>query len=225
MADTTMNPTPAPKAPPLSKEQRRRLAIFGGTGLIILIAAGTAAYLIFSNNRVSIDAASISAPLIDLAPVSAGRLNAVYVNAGDSVTANEPVALVGTEVVMSKVAGLIVNVNDTVGAQVGSAEDVVTMIDPTQLRVVGSIAENKGLAQIAVGDAVRFTVDAFGSKSFIAVVDEIAPTSNASDIVFSVSDQREEQNFDVKARFDTNAYPLLKNGMSARMTVYTNAKQ
>jgi multidrug resistance efflux pump len=199
---------------------RRRLIIFCGLGLIIIAAGGTAAYFILAGSRIYIDTASIEAPLINLAPTTAGPLNAVYVNEGDSVVANQPVAEVGTEIITAEVAGLIVNVNNTIGANITSGESVVTEIDPTQLRVVGSIDENEGLAQIAVGDPVHFTVDAFGSKTFDGVVDEVAPTSNASDVVFSISDQREEQTFDVKARFDTNEYPQLKNGMSARMWVY-----
>ena len=95
------------------------------------------------------------------------------------------------------------------------------MIDPTQLRVVGQVQENEGLSKIQVGDPVTFTVDAFGSQTFSGVVDEVSPTSEESQIVFNISDQREEQNFDVKARFDTTAYPQLKNGMSARMWIYT----
>jgi hypothetical protein len=41
-----------------------------------------------------------------------------------------------------------------------------------------------------------------------------------SDIVFSISDKREEKEFEVKATFDADAYPELKNGMSAKMWVY-----
>lgn len=216
MADTQTTP----KKPLLAPEVSKRLRLFGGIGAVILILGATAVYLILSNNRVYIDTATISAPLISLTPTGAGRLNAVYANEGDTLPANTPVALVGTEVLTTKVAGLVVRVNDIVGAQVAPGEAVVTMIDPTQLRVVGQIDENKGLSQIAIGDPVQFTVDAFGSKQFNGVIDEVAPTSNQSDIVFSVSDKRAEQTFDVKARFDTNAFPQLKNGMSARMWVY-----
>lgn len=201
-------------------ELRRRLTIFGSAGVAILIIGSVASYIIFSNKEIAIDTASISAPLIDLSPTASGRLNAVYVNEGDRLLANAPVALVGTEVVKTKMAGLIVRVNNTIGAQVASGQTVVEMIDPTQSRVVGKIDENKGLAQIRVGDPATFTVDAFGSESFTGVVDEIAPTSNQSDVVFNISAQREIQQFSVKVRFDTSAYPQLKNGMSARIWIY-----
>ncbi|MHB8913713.1 MAG: HlyD family efflux transporter periplasmic adaptor subunit [Minisyncoccota bacterium] len=210
-----MKPTPA-----FSPEVRRRLNIFGSAAVLILAAAGIAAYLIISGATTAIDAASISAPLISISPTTAGRLNAVYANEGDLLPANAPVALVGTEVVKTKVAGLVAQVTDTIGAQMAPGQVVAQMVDPSQLRVVGKIDETKGLAQVHVGDPVSFTVDAFGGETFTGVVDEIAPTSNQSDVVFNISNQRETQQFDIKARYDTSAYPQLKNGMSARLWIY-----
>lgn len=87
-------------------------------------------------------------------------------------------------------------------------------------RDIGEIDENKGLSRINVGDPVYFTVDAFGGKKFVGVVDEVSPTSNQSGVVFNISDQRAVQQFNIKARFDTTEYPELRNGMSARMYVY-----
>jgi multidrug resistance efflux pump len=94
------------------------------------------------------------------------------------------------------------------------------MIDPTALRVVGTIDENKGLSAIKVGAPVSFTVDAFGNKSFTGIVDEISPTANDTSVVFSISDQRPTNRFDVKVRYDVAAHPEFKNGMSAKMWVY-----
>ena len=109
---------------------RKRLFSIIGTALLIIAAGVIAAYLIITSGRVSIDTASIQAPLINLTSAAPGRLDALYVQAGDTVTANEPVASVGTQTITSKVAGLVVSVDDTVGAQVSAATPVVTMIDP-----------------------------------------------------------------------------------------------
>ncbi len=218
MDNTQTNTTET--VPELLQDLKRRLMIFGGSALVIIIASGVSAYFIFSSKVVSIDTSSVSAPLITLSPTTTGRLNAVYVNEGDMLNANAPVALVGTEVIQTKTAGIVVNLPDNIGAQINSGQAVAQIIDPTQLRVVGKIDENKGLSQISVGDPVVFTVDAFGSKKFKGVVDEIVSTSNQSDIVFSISDKRAEQSFNIKARFDIQAYPELKNGMSARMKIY-----
>lgn len=193
------------------------------TGLIVSLIAMTAAGFIYwrvTTSRVYVDSASIEAPLIDLSPSQAGTLEDVYVQVGDSVPQNATVARVGNELIKSKVAGIIVSVPDTIGAGTKPGEPVITMIDPTQLRVVGKVDENKGLDRLKVGDTVVFTVDTFGSKQYSAVVDEISPTSEQSGIVFNISDQREVKQFEVKARFDANVYSELKNGMSARMWVY-----
>jgi multidrug resistance efflux pump len=194
------------------------------TGIIVALVAALSGGFIYwrvTSARVYVDSASIEAPLIDLAPSQAGVLEDVYVQVGDEVAENATVARVGNELIKSKVAGVIVSTPDTIGAQISPGEAVVTMIDPTQLRVVGRVDEDKGLSRIAVGDNVIFTVDAFGSKEFTAVVDEVSPTSEQSGIVFNISDKREVKQFDVKARFDVSAHPELKNGMSARMWVYS----
>lgn len=191
----------------------------GAAAVLIAAAAGGFIYYHSVSSTVYIDTSSIQAPEIDLSPSQSGVLEAVYVNEGDTVAANQTVARVGNELIQTTVAGTIISVPDTVGAQITPGETVVAMIDPTQLRVVGELDENKGLDRIQVGNPVTFTVDAFGGEKFSGVVDEISPTSQQSQVVFNISDQRQEQEFDVKARFDTTAYPQLKNGMSARMWV------
>ncbi len=192
-------------------------------GLAVVLSGAIAAGLIYwmtENTRVYIDTAMVEAPVISLSPTSAGRLENVFVNEGDEVSANMPVAQVGNELVKTKIAGIITSVPDQIGAEVSPGQEVIEMIDPSQLRVVGKIDENKGLSRIAVGDPASFTVDAFGGKEYTGIVDEISPTSVQSGIVFNISDQRPTQQFAVKVRFDQSAYPELKNGMSARIWIY-----
>jgi len=75
---------------------------------------------------------------------------------------------------------------------------------------------------VSVGQRATFTVDAFGGRVFNGIVDEVSPTSRAGDVVFSISDKRQEQEFNIKVRYDATAYPELKNGMSAKLTIYKN---
>lgn len=192
-----------------------------GWAVLVIIIVGTAVYLKSSSTRIGIDTSLVSAPLIDLSPTTSGQLQAVYVSEGDTVPANTPVAEVGSEIIKTKIAGEVVTIDNEIGKTFNPGQAVVTMIDPTQLRVVGTIDENKGLSQIKVGQLASFTVDAFGSKQYTGVVDEIDPTSNQSDVVFNISDQREEQQFNVKVRFDTSEYLEIKNGMSAKLTIFT----
>jgi len=199
------------------------MPLYVAAALIIVVGGGIAgaAYFAVNSNRVSIDKADVEAPQTVLGPTVPGTLMQVYVAPGDTVAAGTVVAEVGTELIRSTSGGLVINTDNDIGASVAPGTAVVTMIDPTQLRVVAQVDENKGLSSIAVGDSATFTVDAFGSKQFTGVVDEVSPTSHASGVVFNISDQRQTQTFDVKVRFDVAAHPELKNGMSARLTIYT----
>ncbi len=146
----------------------------------------------------------------------------MFVHVGDLVTANQPVARVGDGVVESQTGGEIVSVDQNIGefenAMTGQAV-VATMIDPTQLRVVGRLDEDKGLAEVKVGDVAKFTVDAFGSKEYYGVVDEIGQISQGY-TTSNIFSQRPTDQFNVYVRFDPARYPELKDGMSARIWVY-----
>jgi multidrug resistance efflux pump len=204
---------------------KRRTIIFWVIGALVVIGGvGAGLYYYVNSKTVYIDLSQIQAPLINLSPTDSGVLQALYVNPGDMVTVNQPVALVGNDVVEAQTAGEIVTTNNNIGQYMNTLTGqgtVATMIDPAQLRVVGNLDENKGLDNIQVGDPATFTVDAFGSQVFKGVVDEVAPTSEQSDVVFNISDERPTNQFAVYVRFDPTQYPQLKNGMSARIWVYT----
>ena len=190
--------------------------------LIVVVGGAIAAfaYISVSTKSVYIDKAQITAPTVVLGPTNQGTLKAVYVSVNDVIPPNTVVAQVGTELIKSLGGGLVISVNDNIGKSIAANDPVVTVIDPTQLRVVGQVQEDKGLVDIVPGQRAVFTVDAFGSEQFSGIVDEVSPTAESSDVVFSVSDQRQEQNFDVKIRFDQSAHRELKNGMSAKVWVY-----
>ncbi len=192
---------------------------------IILIIASLAVLLYWksTSSYVAVDMSQISAPIINIGPENAGILSEVYVKPGDKVSAGQALARTGSEILTAKVDGIIINVNNTPGqvftvSTAGSS--IVSMIDPSQLRVVGKIDEDKGLSQIKVGDPASFTVDAFGSEQFTGIVDSISQTADQSSVVFSISDKREIKQFDVKVRYDISAYPEFKNGMSAKLRIY-----
>ena len=193
------------------------------TGAIILIILGSIGGLIYWNivsARVYIENSSISAPVINLSPAIGGTLQEVFVNVGDLVQEFAPVARVGNELIKAKSNGQILSVNTNIGASFGAGQVVATMINPNDLRVLGQVQEDKGFKDIKVGQSAIFTVDAFGSKEYSGIVDEISPTSNAGDIVFNISSTRQEMDFDVKVRFNVSQYPELKNGMSAKIWIY-----
>lgn len=202
---------------------RKKIMLGVLVGLVVVGGIGGGVYWYVSSKTVYIDQSVVQAPLINLSPANSGVLQALYVKAGDTVAADEPIALVGNQVVTAQTAGQIVSVDNNIGQYMNAmtgAATVATMIDPSQLRVVGNLDENKGLADIKVGDPATFTVDAFGSQVFKGVVDEVSPTSEAGSVVFNISSQRPTNQFAVYVRFDPAQYPQLKNGMSARIWVY-----
>jgi multidrug resistance efflux pump len=193
----------------------------GSLAVFVAILAGGLLYWQIASTRVGIDTSIISSPIIGLSPSAPGQLQEVYVHEGDMVTANKPVAKVGDEIIKTKIAGEIVNVDMEIGKTFNPGQAVVSMIDPGQLKVVGTIDENKGLDKIRIGQLASFTVDAFGSKTYYGAVDEVSPSSKQTDVVFNISSSRPVNQFDIKVRFDQNAYPEIKNGMSAKLTIFT----
>ena len=177
-------------------------------------------YYAIASKTVYIENSSVSAPIINLSPKAGGTLEEVFVNTGDYVDEDAPIARIGNELIKANSAGQILSVDTNIGDNFAPGQTVAKMIDPSQLRIVGQVEEDKGLSEIKIGQNAIFTVDAFGSKQYSGIVDQISPTSDAEDIVFNISGTRQEMNFDVKVRFDTTQHPELKNGMSAKLWIY-----
>ena len=205
----------------VKKLSRSSHIMVGLIAFIIIAGAGGFAYYKYSSGQVYTDKAEVSAPTSDLAPQNAGILQEVLVKRGDYVNANTVVARVDNELIKTKDAGVVTNTQDSVGKLFNKGEAVVTTVNPDELRVIGHIDEDKGLSDIKIGQSATFTVDAFGSKKYEGIVDEISPSARQGDLVFNISDKRETRVFDVKIRFNTSEYPELQNGMSAKLWIYT----
>lgn len=177
-------------------------------------------YFKITQSYIYSDDVTIDAPSISLWPVNSWILKELYVNVWDEINENAKIALVDNEIIKSKTNWIITSTIDNVWKIFTKWEAVATMINPDDLRVVAKIDEDKWLKDIKVWQYAVFQVDAFWSKKFDWIVDEISPVSDESDVVFNISDRREEQQFDVKIRFDTNKYPQLKSWMSARVRIY-----
>jgi len=211
------------KKDPILKRLVRSTAarIIGIIILILLAIVGAVAFKTL-NSRVYTDQSDIEAPTITLSPTTSGVLQKIFVNVGDHVNADTVVAQVGNQLIQTQVAGIITSTQNSIGQIVSPGTAIVTMIDPTTLRAVAHLDEDKGLSSVQIGDHVVFTVDAFAGKEYQGVVDEISPTARQGDVVFNISDARQAQEFDIKVRFDINAYPELANGMSAKIWIYKN---
>jgi len=201
------------------KRSTRSAAIVGGALMVAIVAVGIF-YLITTQNQIYTDKADIEAPSVAIASPTGGTLQKMLVENGQQVAADTPVAQVADQILRTSEAGEVIDAQSVVGETVNPGAPVVTIIHPEDLRVVAHVDEDKGLNGIRVGQLVGFTVDASGSKKYTGVVDEISVTSRQSGVVFNISDQREVKQFDVKIKYDVSKYPELKNGMSAKVTIF-----
>jgi len=193
--------------------------------LVILVAValiGSYFFYQLLRDRVSIEDSLIQAPIITISPETPGKILDIKVYEGEKVKRGDALVIVGTSSLNAYQDGLIVSTDNAIGSIASAQTPVVQMINFADMRVAGTIDENKGLDKVKIGQVVSFTVDAIPDKIFWGYVDEISPTAKQTQLQFSVSSERPTQQFMIYARFNAYAYPQIKNGMSAKMTVYTN---
>ncbi|OGI37551.1 MAG: hypothetical protein A2612_05465 [Candidatus Moranbacteria bacterium RIFOXYD1_FULL_44_12] len=202
------------------KFSNRQLLIVAAAVLFLAGIIVAVLYLRVSASRVYDEDAEVSAPEIILSAPNPGILREIFVQEGQIVPKNFVVAKVGEELVKTKEEGLVIFAAKEIGKIANPSDPVVTMINPANLRVVARVEENKGLTRIKVGQRVVFTVDAFESKEYQGIVDEIGASSRESALTFDISSQRPTKEFNVQIRFNLSQYPELKNGMSAKVWIY-----
>lgn len=209
-----------------SGEKKRKFGkvpVIAGIALLA-VAAGVFLYFRSVSGRILIDKSQIQAPLITISPSTMGKVQEMDVKEGQYVQSGDTLAVVGSETLRAQTDGLVISASDLTGSTVNQATQLIQMIRPSNMRVVGTLDENKGLYRIKVGQPVSFTVDALPGKVFWGYIDEISPSANIPVFSFSASTERPTQQFSIYARFDTSRYPDIKNGMSAKMTVFTDAR-
>lgn len=189
--------------------------------IVSVIIIGGAYYYFKTEGRIEIENSLIQAPVITITPLAPGILQEIPVHEGDKVAKGDTLAVIGTQSIISQTNGLVTKVNNIEGSTVGPQTSIVQMINTARFRVVGTIDENKGLNKIKSGQVASFTVDAFPGKTYWGYVDEVSESAKQTQLSFSISSERPTQQFEIYVKFDTNKYPELKNGMSAKITVYT----
>lgn len=204
---------------PVKKVSTKAAAIVGAALLGMILLVGIF-YVYLTKNQIYTDKAVLEAPIINISALQSGTLQKMLVKNGDLVAQETPVAQVAEQVLRSEQAGLIILAENQTGKSVKAGETIVSLIKPEELRVIAHVDEDKGFQQIEVGQLVNFSVDAFAGKKYVGRVEEVSPTSREAGVVFNISDKRETKQFDVKIKFDWEKYPELKNGMSAKVTIF-----
>jgi multidrug resistance efflux pump len=207
----------------LKSSKFRKIVVSAGIFILIFLI-GFYIYYQKTTARIFIDKSLIQAPVIIVSPSTAGKVQEIDVKEGQSVASGDTLAVVGSETLRAQTDGLIISASDLTGSTVNQATQLIQMIRPINLRVVGTIDEDKGLNDIRVGQVVSFTVDALPDKTYWGYVDEISPSALTPVFSLSSSTERPTQQFSIYAKFNTGLYPDIKNGMSAKMVVYTKTR-
>lgn len=208
-------------------KQKIKKAIKSRTGKLIIglisvvLVLGGLLFFIKTNNRVNTDMAQVTAPIISVAPDASGRLINTLVEEGDIVKKGDVLGNTETGMLKAYSDGLIIKVNKQIGSFFNPQTPVVQMVNTNEIRISGEIDENKGLNKIKIGQVAFFTIDAWPGKKFWGFVDEVSPTAKQDQLSFSISNNRPTRQFLVYVKYDTNKYPEIKNGMSAKMTIFT----
>jgi len=195
-----------------------------GIVVLILILMVGILYLEKTHGRVGIDNSLVATPISSIAPAASGTLTEIDVYEGQRIKKGDQLAIVGGQSLFADTDGIVIMANNQLGSSAGSTSPVAQIINPNDMRIAGTIDENKGLNDIRVGQVASFTIDALPGKTFWGYVDEISPSAKTTALSFSISSERPTQQFIVYVRFDANKYPSIKNGMSAKLTVYTDTK-
>ncbi len=192
-------------------------------GVVIVILLLIGAFIFFEKvtNRIFIDDSLVQAPVITISPSGSGQVQEIDVTEGQKVQKGDTLAVVGSQTIHANTDGLIVSAPNIEGSSVTPQTQLIQMIQPVDLRIAGTLDENKGLNTIQTGQVASFTVDAYPGKTYWGYIDEIAPTAKTSQLSFSISSERPTQQFVVYVKYNSSKYPEIKNGMSAKMTVYT----
>jgi len=205
------------------KKFKKIIPIIGGVVvLIVLVVLGV--FFLKTTNRIFIDKSIIQAPVITVSSSTLGKVQEIDVKEGQIVESGDTLAVVGSETLRAQTDGLIISASDLTGSTVNQATQLIQMIRPINMRVVGTIDENKGLNKIQVGQVVSFTIDALPGKTYWGYVDEISPSALTPAFSLSSSTERSTQQFSIYAKFNTALYPDIKNGMSAKMVVFTKTR-
>ena len=190
--------------------------------VIAVVVVGAGLYLGKTQGRVFIENSLVQAPIINVSPALPAKLMEIDIYEGEKVTKGDTLGIAGTDTFRADSDGLIIMANQQIGSLVSAQSPLAQMINTADMRIAGTIDENKGLSDIRPGQVASFTVDALPGKTFWGYVDEVSPSAKQTQLSFSISSERPTQQFVVYVKYNADKYPEIKNGMSAKMTVYTD---
>jgi multidrug resistance efflux pump len=207
-------------------KQLKRTIVWRTLLIILVVGLVVGGYVYYEKNRdrIFIDTSLVSATIVTIGPAAPEKLTEQDAYEGERINKGDTIAKTDSQTFFADTDGLIVLANNQIGGIVSQQNPIAQLINLSDMRIAGTIDENKGLNQVKIGQVASFTVDALPGREFFGYVDEISPSAKQTQLAFSISSERPTQQFVIYARFDASKYPEIKNGMSAKMTVYTKTK-
>jgi len=169
-----------------SKRRRPTRAIIYPILVVIAVIIAAVAYQYWYNSThfVWTDNAQVSGSIIQVGPLNAGQVNAVYTDIGQRVTAGQVIARVSvpqpltvttsgtaklgitdtenqTVDVKSPLNGVVVARVADPGSTIAAGQPIIEVVDPNALWVIANVNETD-LDRIHVGNPVDVTVDSLG---------------------------------------------------------------
>jgi multidrug resistance efflux pump len=217
--ETFGNPARSEQAPKRGRSLRRLLLPLGGLALILAALFGVSMYR-EGQMYVSTDNAQITGTPVQVGSMNAGQVDSVTPTVGTSVHKGDALAVIdlpsqvgvaqngqpklgflgagdSTVTVQSPIDGVVIAVPATPGASVQPGQDLVTVVDPSQLWVNANIDENN-IDRVKVGQPVTVHVDALNADvpgrvqsitPATAATFSLLPTSNTSGNFTKVTQQ------------------------------------
>jgi multidrug resistance efflux pump len=175
------------------------LAAAGALFAVIVLVAAFLGYRYYdqSTNFVSTDDAQVSGDVVQVAPLSGGRVAAVNVDVGDVVKQGQTVATIDVAVggapgaagasstgalatteLVSPLSGVVIARRTTAGSVVPALQPVVSVVDLGKLWVTANVDESK-ISRVKIGQPADVHVDTL-DKTFSGHVAAIVPASAAT---------------------------------------------
>src|SRR5260221_607526 len=111
-------------------KNRKVLRFLVGLVLILIIVSGFL-YWESIKDRIFIDDSLITAPVITIAPTSAGQLTEMDAKEGKLFKKGDIIGIVGTETVRSTTDALVLTANNQIGGSLTQQSQLAQLIDPS----------------------------------------------------------------------------------------------
>jgi len=160
--------------------KKGKIILFAILAVLIVAGCGTGYYfLIYSNNFVTTDNAKVTATMYTVYPTSAGKLLEWDVREGDVVDQNEILGRTqGLPYITAPIKGTVVQDNVERNQTVSTATSLAVIADTDNMYIGVNVEETK-IAEVAVGQQVDVSIDAYPDVTFSGTVTEIDSTTQS----------------------------------------------